>query len=264
MRRLRFIPVLLLDGSSAVKTHQFKPARYIGDIVNAAQIFNSKMADELIVIDIGHHRSTSSRPNILRELAEECFMPLAFGGGVETVDQAAGLFRDGIEKISINTAFVEGGSLIADAAAQFGSQSIVAAIDAKLEADGTYQVYSRGGSRPMGIDPVEMVKRAEDQGAGEILIQSIDRDGMRMGYDRTLVRSVVQATTLPVIALGGANTIDDLAEVIIKDGASAAAAGSMFAFYGRLQAVLINYPRPNERVAAANRQFSTVQDEAAV
>ncbi|ABC64759.1 glycosyl amidation-associated protein WbuZ [Erythrobacter litoralis] len=253
MRRLRIIPVLLLDGTSAVKTHQFKPARYIGDIVNAAQIFNSKMADELIVVDIGYHQDNPSRPEVIRHLAEECFMPLAFGGGISSVDEAAALFKDGIEKVSINTAFVEGGALVEEAARQFGSQSVVASIDARREADGSYQVYSRGGTRALGIDPVEMARRAEAQGAGEILIQSIDRDGMRKGYDRNLVRSIVDATTLPVVALGGADTVDDLAQVILRDGASAAAAGSMFAFYGRLQAVLINYPRPEERDAAAAR-----------
>ncbi|SEH18283.1 imidazole glycerol phosphate synthase subunit hisF [Sphingopyxis sp. YR583] len=250
MRRLRFIPVLLLDGTSAVKTHRFQPARYIGDIVNAAQIFNSKMADELIVVDIGAHRGNASRPDVIRHLAEECFMPLAFGGGIESVEQAAGLFKDGIEKISINTAFVEGGGLVEEAAKQFGSQSVVVSIDAKREADGSYQVYSRGGTRALGVTPVEMARRATDQGAGEIIIQSIDRDGLRCGYDSELIRSIVQATTLPVVALGGANTVDDLAQVILNDGASAAAAGSMFAFYGRLQAVLINYPRPEERAAA--------------
>ena len=253
MRRLRFIPVLQLAGTSAVKTHGFNPARYIGDIVNAAQIFNSKMADELIVIDVGHHRNNPSRPDALRHLAEECFMPLAFGGGIQTVRQAASLFKEGIEKVSINTSFVEGGSLVSDAANQFGSQSVVASIDAKLELDGSYQVYSRGGTRALGVNPVEMAKRAEDQGAGEIIIQSIDRDGMRTGYDRELVRAVVQATSLPVVALGGANTVDDLAEIVMNDGASAAAAGSLFSFYGRLQAVLINYPRPDERDAAAVR-----------
>lgn len=251
MRRLRFIPVLLLDGTSAVKTRGFQPARYIGDIVNAAQIFNSKMADELIVVDVGHHRTGAAQQQVIRHLAEECFMPLAFGGGITSVAQAAALFKDGIEKISINTAFVEGGDLIAQAAKQFGSQSVVASIDAKREADGSYQVYSRGGTRPMGVSPVEMARRATDQGAGEILIQSIDRDGLRCGYDSELIRSVVQATTVPVVALGGADTVKDLAEVILSDGASAAAAGSMFAFFGRLQAVLINYPRPEEREAAA-------------
>lgn len=250
MRRLRFIPVLLLDGTSAVKTQRFQPARYIGDIVNAAQIFNSKMADELIVVDIGCHRGNPSRPEVIRHLAEECFMPLAFGGGIGSVDQAAALFKDGIEKVSINTAFVEGGSLVDEAAKQFGSQSVVVSIDAKREADGSYQVYSRGGTKALGVSPVEMARRAADQGAGEIVIQSIDRDGLRGGYDRELVRSVVAATTLPVVALGGANTVNDLAQIILRDGASAAAAGSMFAFYGRLQAVLINYPRAEERDAA--------------
>lgn len=253
MRRTRFIPVLLLDGTSAIKTHAFSPARYIGDIVNAAQIFNSKMADELIVADVGYHRGRPASLDVVRHLAEECFMPLAYAGGIQSVEQAASLFKSGVEKVVINTAFVEGGPLIGECAREFGSQSVVASIDARREADGTHQVYSRGGSRALAVSPVEMAVRAADQGAGEIVIQSIDRDGLRGGYDRELVRSVVTATRLPVVALGGADTVDDLACIIAEDGASAAAAGAMFAFYGRLQAVLINYPRPDERDAAVAR-----------
>lgn len=250
MRRLRIIPVLLLEGTSAIKTHQFRRARYIGDIVNAAQIFNSKMADELIVIDVGSHKSQRSDPGVIQALAEECFMPLAFGGGVTTMDEATRLFKAGIEKVAINTAFVEGGNLIEEAAVQFGSQSVVASIDAKREPDGRYQVYSRGGTRPLGVTPEVMARRAVEQGAGEIIIQSIDRDGMRCGFDHELVRSVVEISQVPVVALGGADSVDDLVVVIEDAGASAAAAGSMFAFYGRLQAVLITYPRPQERDAA--------------
>ena len=250
MERARIIPVLLLEDTSAVKTRQFGPGRYIGDIVNAAQIFNDKMVDELAVMDIGVHKRGASPAHVIRHLAEECFMPLTFGGGVESVERATELFKAGIEKVAINTAFVEGGNLISEAVRQFGSQSVVASIDARRRADGSYQAYSRGGSKPLGIDPVTLAKRAVDEGAGEILIQSVDRDGMRNGYDIELIRSVSDAVRVPVVALGGADTLDDLVGAMRDGGAAAAAAGSMFAFYGKLQAVLITYPKPEERERA--------------
>lgn len=250
MDRARIIPVLLLDGTSAVKSCKFGPGRYIGDIVNAAQIFNDKLADELMVVDIGVHGKGASPARVIEHLAEECFMPLTFAGGIDSVERARELFRSGIEKVAINTAFVEGGDLIAEAVQQFGSQSVVASIDAMREADGSYQVYSRGGQRALGVDPVTMAERAVAQGAGEILIQSIDRDGTRTGYDHALVRSVVDAVGVPVVALGGADTLEDIVSVMRDDGAAAAAAGSFFAFYGKLQAVLITYPRPEQRERA--------------
>jgi imidazole glycerol-phosphate synthase subunit HisF len=250
MDRTRIIPVLLLDGTAAIKTRQFGPGRYIGDIVNAAQIFNDKMVDELIVVDVGVRRRRPSPPHVIRALAEECFMPLTFGGGVESVERAHELFRAGIEKVSINTAFVEGSDLIGKLVQQFGSQSVVASIDARRKADGSYQVYSRGGSRPIDSGPVAMARRAMEQGAGEILIQSIDRDGTRSGYDENLVGLVAASVSVPVVALGGADTLADLVKVMSDVGAAGAAAGSMFAFYGKLQAVLITYPRPDQRERA--------------
>lgn len=250
MERTRIIPVLLLDGTAAVKSRQFGPGRYIGDIVNAAQIFNDKMVDELIVVDVGIHRGRPSPRRVIENLAEECFMPLTFGGGIGSIDHARELFRTGIEKVAINTAFVEGGPLIREAAQQFGSQSVVASIDARREQDGSYRVYSRGGTHRLDVDPVTLARHAVEQGAGEILIQSIDRDGTRTGYDEDLVKAVASAVNIPVVALGGANSLDDLVSVMRNGGAAGAAAGSMFTFYGKLQAVLITYPRPEERALA--------------
>jgi imidazole glycerol-phosphate synthase subunit HisF len=250
MLNIRTIPVLLLSDGAAVKTRQFTNPVYIGDIVNAASIFNSKMADELMVLDINASRRGSLALDRVRDLAEECFMPLCYGGGISNLDDAANIFRSGIEKISINSHFHETGNLVREVADAVGSSSVVVSIDARRSPDGQYQVYTRSGTKPIGRCPVEQAKRAVDAGAGEIVIQSIDRDGMRNGYDMDLVKSVSDAVSVPVVALGGANTMADMTDVIRQGGATTAAAGSMFVLYGRLQAVLITYPSEAERQSA--------------
>jgi cyclase len=247
MIHIRTIPVLLLSNGAAVKTKQFQAPIYIGDIVNAASIFNSKLADELMVLDIDATRRGSLALDRVKDLAEECFMPLCYGGGISNLDDAANIFRSGIEKISINSHFHETGNLVREVADAVGSSSVVVSIDARRSPDGQYQVYTRSGTKPIGRSPVEQAKRAVDAGAGEIVIQSIDRDGMRNGYDVNLVKSVSEAVSVPVVALGGANTMADMTDVIRQGGATTAAAGSMFVLYGRLQAVLITYPSEAER-----------------
>jgi imidazole glycerol-phosphate synthase subunit HisF len=250
MLSVRTIPVLLLSDGAAVKTRQFANPIYIGDIVNAASIFNSKMADELMVLDINASRRGSLALDRVRDLAEECFMPLCYGGGISNMKDASSILRSGMEKISINSHFHETGELVRDAADEFGSSSVVVSIDVREERDGCYQVYSRSGTRALGIDPVDQAKRAVDAGAGEIVIQSIDRDGMRTGYDTALVKAVADAVPIPVVALGGARDISDMADVVSAGGAATAAAGSMFVLYGRLKAVLITYPDEKQRNAA--------------
>jgi imidazole glycerol-phosphate synthase subunit HisF len=252
MNRVRVIPVLLLKDGASVKTRRFTNPIYIGDIVNAASIFNSKMADELMVLDIEASKRSSIDFARLSHLAEECFMPLCYGGGLSSLDEAARVLQIGIEKICINSYFHETGGLVADAAKSFGSSSVVVSIDARKESDGSYQVYSRAGTKALGLDPVTQAQKAVDAGAGEIVIQSIDRDGMRCGYDFDLVRKVASSVPVPVIALGGADTLADMVEAIDSAGASAAAAGSMFVLYGRRQAVLITYPDEQAREAEMN------------
>jgi len=250
----RFIPVLLLRHSGPVKTERFGDARYIGDAINAVSIFSEKMVDEIVVIDID---ATAKRrhPNVdlVRDIATEAFMPFAYGGGVTTVDQIERLLRAGAEKVAINAAFHANPQLISEAARRFGSQAVQVSLDVRRTKGGKLHVVSHNGARTVKGSPAEFARRAADLGAGEILLQSVDRDGVGHGYDLALVREVTSAVSIPVIALGGAGSTDDLASAIVQGGAAAAAAGSMFVFYGRLRGVLINVPTPAEMTAALER-----------
>jgi len=251
----RVIPCLLLRGSGLVKTIRFGDEVYLGDPVNIARIFNDKEVDELVVLDIAapRERRPPSRETIAR-LASECFMPLCYGGGVASLGDMRDLFGAGVEKVAVNTAAVESPGLVRAAAGEFGSQSLVVSIDAAARGNGEYRVVTRGGTRRTGLDVRAFAQQMEAEGAGEILLTSIDRDGTRQGYDLDLVRSVTGAVTIPVIACGGAGTIDHLAAAVIEGGASAAGAGSLFVFQGRHRAVLISYPGKDELAAAFARQ----------
>lgn len=243
MLRARIIPVLLLRHSGLVKSVQFKNHRYVGDPLNAVRIFNEKEVDELILIDIeaGAKQQIPSL-NRIRDIASECFMPVCYGGGIRTLEDIRSLFRLGMEKVSINTMTVEAPELIMEAAAEFGSQSIVASIDVKKSFPGRHHVFTHCGTVNTGINPVDHARRMEERGAGEILLTSIDRDGMMNGYDTALIQEVAHAVTIPVIACGGAGSPTHCAQAIRAAGAHAAAAGSCFVFYGKHKAVLINYP----------------------
>lgn len=244
--RPRIIPVLLMDDRDLIKTVNFKDRTYLGDPVNAVKIFNRKGIDELAILDIGatrNHREPDFE--ILKDIASEAFMPLACGGGITSVEQVHELLAIGYEKVIINTGLVRNPSLIQKSAELFGSQSIVASIDAKL-VNGQYKCYISDGTELVDKSPVEMAIEAERLGAGEIIINSIDRDGMMQGYDTELVRRVVDSVKVPVIALGGAGGIKDLKTVLDEGHAHAAAGGSMFVYYGRLKAVLITAPNEDE------------------
>ena len=244
--RPRIIPVLLLDDRDLIKTVNFKDRTYLGDPVNAVKIFNRKGIDELAILDIGatrNHREPDFE--ILKDIASEAFMPLACGGGITSVEQVHELLAIGYEKVIINTGLVRNPSLIKKSAELFGSQSIVASIDAKL-VNGQYKCYISDGTELVDKSPVEMAIEAERLGTGEIIINSIDRDGMMQGYDTELVRRVVDSVKVPVIALGGAGGIKDLKTVLAEGHAHAAAGGSMFVYYGRLKAVLITVPSEAE------------------
>ena len=244
--RPRIIPVLLMDDRDLLKTVNFKDRTYLGDPVNAVKIFNRKGIDELAILDIGatrNHREPDFE--ILKDIASEAFMPLACGGGITSVEQVHELLAIGYEKVIINTGLVRNPSLIQKSAELFGSQSIVASIDAKL-VNGQYKCYISDGTELVDKSPGEMAIEAERLGAGEIIINSIDRDGMMQGYDTELVRRVVDSVKVPVIALGGAGGIKDLKTVLDEGHAHAAAGGSMFVYYGRLKAVLITAPNEDE------------------
>lgn len=247
MLSTRVIPCLLLSGDGFVKTTRFGRPVYLGDPLNILRIFNEKEADEMIVLDILVGRE-NKEPNysLIEDMASECFMPLCYGGGVRTVEQIRRIFGIGIEKVAINTAAFEDAELIDKAAREFGSQSIVVSIDVKKGFFGKYDVLLRSGSRKTGRDPVSYAKELEKRGAGEILINSIDRDGTMEGYDLELVKSIAAAVDVPVIACGGARNVDDFYSAVTLAGASAVAAGSMFVFQGRHRAVLINMPGRTE------------------
>lgn len=252
MLRPRVIPVLLLDGRRLVKTRRFAAPRYIGDPVNAVRIFNSKEVDELMLLDIRAAETGKPDFDLVREIASEAFMPVAYGGGVRTMADMDRLFELGVEKISLGRAALRDPDLIAAAAARFGSQSVIACIDVKRRLLGGHDVATSRGRESGGRRPAEFARACVAAGAGEILLQSIDRDGTRSGYDLDLVKEVSSAINVPLIACGGAHGIQDIQAVIHQAGASGAAAGSMFVFHGKLEAVLISYPSPAELLALTN------------
>lgn len=248
--RPRIIPILLYDDRDLVKTVQFGRRTYLGDPINAVKIFNRKGIDELSVLDIGATKNKREPDfELLRDIASEAFMPLSCGGGVTSVEQVRELLAIGYEKVVFNTALIRDPSLIQKAADYFGKQSIVASIDAK-KSNGEYSCAIADGTELIKRSPVDLAKEAERLGAGEIIINSIDRDGMMNGYDLDLVRSVSNAVTVPVTAVGGARGIRDLKTVLEEGHAHAAAAGSMFVYYGRLKAVLITAPTEKELLTA--------------
>lgn len=246
MYRSRVIPCLLLHNKGLYKTIQFKQPKYLGDPINTVRLFNDKEADELFVLDIGASESGKgpNYENIIR-LTRECFMPICYGGGISSIKQVEAVFKLGVEKIALNSALYFQPNLVYEATKIFGSQSIVASMDVKKGFLGSYSVYVTSGSKDTKFDPIQYAKRAEELGVGEILLTSIDHDGMMNGYDYELIGKVSAAVNVPVTAGGGAGKLSDCVKAIIC-GASAAAAGSLFVYYGSLRAVLINYPTQQE------------------
>jgi imidazole glycerol-phosphate synthase subunit HisF len=243
MLRTRVIPCLLLRGEGLVKTTRFKDPRYVGDPINAIRIFNEKEVDELVLLDIGASRDGRGPAfAAIRDFASECFMPVAYGGGIRSVEDARDVLALGIEKIILNNMAIRHPELVADLAREFGSQAVVVSIDARKKLIGGYEVMGLGGTVGTGIKPVEHACRVVELGAGEILLTSIDRDGTESGYDLALIGSVAQAVTVPVIACGGAGTLEHFRAAVVDGHASAVAAGSMFVFHGKHRAVLISYP----------------------
>lgn len=252
MHSPRIIPVLLLTESGVVKTTRFSGARYVGDPLNALRVFNDKEVDEIIIVDIEawkHGRGPDF--DRVSELAGECFMPLGYGGGITNVDQIRRLLRSGVEKILLNTAIHKNPDIISRAADAAGSQSVVVSLDFKRNWMGKPRVYVAGGTVDTGVDPVEWARIAASKGAGEIVVNSIARDGTRSGYDLEMIQLVTQSLAIPVVALGGADSLDHMAQAVAV-GADAAAAGSLFVFHGKHQAVLITYPTPAQIQHAFN------------
>jgi len=251
MLKARVLPCLLLKNRGLVKTTGFRDPVYVGDPINAVRIFNEKEVDELVFLDITATVERKEPPlQVIAEIAGECFMPLCYGGGIRSTEQIREILGLGVEKVAINSAAAQDPSLISRAAREFGSQSIVVSMDVRKSLLGKRQVATFGATKSLGIDPVSYAQRMEAAGAGELMVTSIERDGTMKGYDLDLVRAVVDAVSIPVIACGGAGSVADLAAVVGEAGASGAAAGAMFVFHGKHRAVLISYPSRAEIEAA--------------
>lgn len=249
MRRTRVIPCMTVLDGALVKTVRFRAPRYVGDPVNAVKIFNEMEVDELAVIDIGASRKGATPDRaLIADLASEAFMPIAYGGGVTSADEAARLSALGVEKIIVDSATIANPRLVADMAASLGSSSTVGSITVKRDWRGRHRVFDPARRRGTDLDPAEQARRLVALGAGEILLNDVDRDGTYRGYDIDLIRAVAEAVDVPVIACGGAASVADLAAGVAA-GASAVAAGSLCMFIGTQRGVLINYPDEAELAA---------------
>jgi len=244
MLRPRMIPCLLVHDGGLVKTVGFSQPKYVGDPLNAVRIFNEKEVDELMVLDIDASR-LGKEPDykMIGNLANECRMPLCYGGGVKSVDQVERIIGLGVEKVAISSGAIARPELISEAAARAGSQSIAVVIDVKVFGDsGTAEVVVMNGTQRTRLDPAAVAEQMQELGAGEIVLNSVDRDGTMSGYDMELIGSVRNATSLPLTVLGGAGSMSDIGQLIKQYGIIGAAAGSLFVFKGKFRAVLINYP----------------------
>ncbi len=242
----RVIPCLLKKGTALVKTTKFKEINYIGDAINTVQIFNNFEVDELVILDIT--ASIEAREpdyEFIKNVADECFMPLTYGGGVRNIEVMKKIFNLGTEKIVLCSHVPEEESLIQNASKVFGSQSIIVSIDVKKNIWGKQEVYTYSGTRNTKRGPIEYAQHMEQLGAGEILLNSIDRDGTMEGFDTTLIKKVSSSINIPLIACGGAGSKQDLQHAL-RAGASAVAAGSLFVYQGTNRSVLINFPSPSE------------------
>ena len=243
MLRARIIPCLLVHQGGLFNTCGFSDPKYLGDPINTVRIFNEKQVDELIVLDID--ASVLGRDpdyNLISALAAECRMPLCYGGGVKTVEHIEKIVSLGVEKVSLGSVAALNPSLIQEASHRVGSQSIVAVLDVKKTGLlGRYEVFIHNGRKRVGRTPQQMVKEFTSMGAGEILVNSIDRDGMMQGYDLELIDIIRNSTSLPITALGGAGSVGDFRALVDRYGPIGAAAGSFFVFKGKYRAVLVQY-----------------------
>lgn len=249
MLKHRVIPCLLLQNSGLVKTQKFSNPKYVGDPINTIRIFNEKEVDELLVLDINASK-TKNEPNydLIEEIAGECFMPLCYGGGVTTVEQAKRLFAIGVEKITIQTGALDDLSLVTEIAARSGNQSLVVAIDVKKNLLGQHKLYASATGKTLSQGWLDFLRSAVSAGAGEILVNSVDKDGTLGGMDLALIKSAASVCSIPLIALGGAGSLADI-KAAVEAGASAVAAGAFFIYHGPHRAVLITYPKYSDLVA---------------
>jgi cyclase len=246
MRRIRVIPTLLIKNAGLVKSVKFQNHKYVGDPINAVRIFNDKGVDEIVILNISA-TPNNEPPNFdtIRGIVSEAFMPVGYGGGITDISQIRDLVTAGVEKVILNTAVHKNSTLVSEGARYVGSQSIVVSIDVKKNWLGRYKVYTNCGRSDTGLDPIAFATKVEREGAGEIILNSIDRDGTFSGYDCALIKAVSEAVSIPVVAVGGAGSVDDF-RLAVQSGASAVAAGSFFVFQLPHRAVLISYPQEEE------------------
>ncbi len=243
MNRVRIIPVLTIDGQSLVKTVKFKKPNYLGDPINAIKIFNDKEVDEIAVLDItATNKKRGPDFKLIEEMASECFMPMAYGGGITKLEEIKTLFSLGVEKIILNSVLLENEQLISKAAEQYGSQSILVSFDVKKNILGQYKASFSNAQKNSKIELITLAKKYEALGAGELLLNNVDKDGTFSGLDYSLVKMLSESLKIPLIACGGINSLEDMLEGI-KSGASAIAAGSFFAYRNKdTKSILISYP----------------------
>jgi imidazole glycerol-phosphate synthase subunit HisF len=247
MFRPRIIPVLLLNGDHLVKSLNFKNYRYIGDPINAVRIFNELEADELSFLDISATKNNRSiSMDIIKDIGEEANMPFSVGGGIKDLTRIREIISAGAEKVIIGSHAVFDPDFVKQAAEEFGSSTITVCIDVKKRLLGKKQVWTINGSKPSGIDPLEFAQLMEENGAGEIIVQSIENDGKMKGYDLELIKTISDNLNIPTVALGGAGSVDDLKIAYTQAHASGLAAGSLFVYYGHNKGVLINYPEKQD------------------
>jgi cyclase len=254
---VRVIPCLLLKNQGLVKTIKFKKDIYIGDPINAIKIFNDKEVDELVFLDI--MASKENRPpnmGFIKDLAGECFMPFAYGGGISTLDQIGELNSIGVEKVIINSAAFSKPGFIEQAVDRFGSSTIVISIDVKKDLFGDYTIMTNGNTIKVRGKFNEILQKINDWRVGEVIVNSIDRDGTMQGYDEVLIKKSTEILDMPVVALGGAGSIQHFKNIIDKGGVLAVAAGSLFVFYGPHKAVLIQYPSKDELLSLSSINHS--------
>ena len=246
MLRPRIIPSLLVHDKGLVKTVKFKNPKYVGDPINAVKIFNEKEVDELAIFDIDA-TVLGREPDygLIEKLANQSRMPICYGGGVKTAEQAQKIFGLGIEKIALSSSVINDPKLISEISERVGSQSVIVVMDIKKKLLGGYEIYTHNGKKSTGIDPVSFATKVQEFGAGEIIINSIDQDGMMKGFDMNLISKIREVVNIPVTVLGGAGNINDIKKIIQKYGIIGVAAGSLFVFKGKYKAVLINYPDRN-------------------
>lgn len=248
MLRPRIIPSLLIQDNGLVKTVNFKNPKYVGDPINAVKIFNEKAVDELAIFDIDATvKGFEPNYSLIERIANQSRMPLCYGGGVKTLEQAQRIFGLGIEKIALSSAVLENPQLITDIADRVGAQSVIVVLDVKKKLFGGYEVFTHNGKKGTGINPFKFIHEAQKHGAGEIVINSVDQDGVMKGYDFNLIDKAREQTSLPMTVLGGAGSLDDIKKMIDKHKIIGVAAGSLFVFKGVYKAVLINYPTKEEK-----------------